>query len=87
MVIVMNIYISKTNADRLASESNKSGLINSLLEAHYSGVVSHTEAVQQEVDNLEPKGYIEVENEETGELMTVKLCAHGKPPGQCKYMH
>ena len=36
IVIVMNIYINKLNTERLEKEPNKSGLINQLLERHYS---------------------------------------------------
>lgn len=32
----LNVYINKANADKLATEQNKSGLINSLLDQYYS---------------------------------------------------
>lgn len=37
IVMNMNIYINKRNTDRLNTEPNKSGLINKLLDEHYTG--------------------------------------------------
>lgn len=79
IIMYMNIYISPTNEKRLRDHpGSMSGLVNSLLDKHFSGVV-YNEPIKREVTT--PTNPTPIKQVLEKEFV---LCKHGKPKGFCK---
>lgn len=62
IVMNMNIYISRENEERLRSEASMSGLINHLLEQHYSGTPGSPQAPNEPVYEQVPPAKLKTKN-------------------------